>query len=202
MRGLRRLRVFPCDDVGARNNLGRLLGTTEKLDYDAARRIVDRWHPFAGLVYFHLLVDRLAGRDPALMPAVELPARRAAPREDLAMSVRVKRVYEAPARSDSYRVLVDRVWPRGVSRDTLKLDAWAKDVAPSTGLRKWFDHDPAKWREFKARYFRELRENVAAVEPVLAAARRRTVTLLYGAKETRFNNAVALKEFIERRVAK
>ena len=118
------------------------------------------------------------------------------------MSVRIKRVYEAPARSDGYRVLVDRVWPRGVSRDRLRLDAWAKDVAPSTGLRKWFGHDPAKWREFKARYFRELRENIAAVEPVLAAARRRTVTLLYGAKETRFNNAVALKEFIERRATK
>jgi uncharacterized protein YeaO (DUF488 family) len=113
------------------------------------------------------------------------------------MSIRIKRVYEAPARSDGYRVLVDRVWPRGVSRSTLQLDAWAKDVAPSTGLRKWFDHDPGKWREFKARYFRELRKNIAAAEPMLAVARSGTVTLLYGAKETQFNNAVALKEFIE-----
>ena len=118
------------------------------------------------------------------------------------MSIRIKRVYEPPARSDGYRVLVDRVWPRGVSRDTLRLDAWAKDAAPSTALRKWFVHDPAKWREFKARYFRELGGNVAALEPVLAAARRGTVTLLYGAKETQFNNAAALKEFIERRAAK
>jgi uncharacterized protein YeaO (DUF488 family) len=118
------------------------------------------------------------------------------------MSIRIKRVYEPSARSDGYRVLVDRVWPRGVSRDALKIDAWAKDVAPSTTLRKWFGHDPEKWPGFKARYFRELRDNVAAVEPVLHAARRRTVTLLYSAKETRFNNAVALKEFIERRAAK
>jgi uncharacterized protein YeaO (DUF488 family) len=99
-------------------------------------------------------------------------------------------------------VLVDRVWPRGVSRDASRLDAWAKDVAPSARLRKWFGHDPAKWREFRTRYFRELRANGEAVEPLLAAARRRTVTLLYGAKETRFNNAVALKEFIERRAKK
>jgi uncharacterized protein YeaO (DUF488 family) len=115
------------------------------------------------------------------------------------VSIRTKRIYDKPARSDGYRVLVDRVWPRGVSRDASQLDAWIKEVAPSTGLRKWFGHDQAKWREFKTRYFRELRANIPALDPVLDAARRRTVTLLYGAKETRFNNAVALKEFIERR---
>lgn len=211
LRGLRRLQVFPCDDVGARNNLGRLLGSKEKLNYETARRIVARWHPFAGLVYFHLLIDRLASRDPALIPSPVRTGPRAKLRmlsgplqrkRRTAMAIRIKRVYEAPARSDGYRVLVDRVWPRGVSRDALALDAWAKDVAPSTGLREWFGHDPAKWREFKACYFRELRENIATVEPMLAAAHRRTVTLLYSAKETQFNNAVALKEFIERRATK
>jgi uncharacterized protein YeaO (DUF488 family) len=118
------------------------------------------------------------------------------------MSIRIKRVYEPRARLDGHRVLVDRVWPRAVSRDALQLDGWAKDLAPSTALRKWFGHDPAKWREFKARYFRELEKNVVALEPLLDAARRSTVTLLFGAKETRFNNAVALKEFIERHAKK
>jgi uncharacterized protein YeaO (DUF488 family) len=115
------------------------------------------------------------------------------------MTIRTKRAYDAPARTDGYRVLVDRVWPRGISREALHLDAWAKDVAPSTGLRKWFGHDADKWREFKTRYFGELRANETAVAPLRDAARRRTVTLVYGAKETRFNNAVALKEFLERR---
>jgi uncharacterized protein YeaO (DUF488 family) len=114
------------------------------------------------------------------------------------MSIHIKRAYDAPARTDGHRVLVDRLWPRGVSRKALQLDSWAKDVAPSTGLRKWFGHDPAKWREFKTRYFGELQKNVAAFEPVLAIARRGTVTLVHGAREMHRNNAAALKEFIER----
>lgn len=113
--------------------------------------------------------------------------------------IKVKRAYEAPARSDGYRVLVDRVWPRGVTRDALRLDAWTKDVAPSAGLRKWFGHDPAKWDEFERRYFAELDGQPEAVAGLLEACRRGTVTLVFGARDVEHNNAVALKQYLERR---
>ncbi len=112
--------------------------------------------------------------------------------------VKLKRAYDAPAKSDGCRVLVDRVWPRGVSKDELRLDDWLKDIAPSTGLRKWFDHDPAKWDAFKNRYFRELDEQSEAVECLLERGHEGNVTLVFGAKDTRYNNAVALKEYLER----
>jgi uncharacterized protein YeaO (DUF488 family) len=120
------------------------------------------------------------------------------------MSLHVRRAYDKPDRSDGYRVLIDRVWPRGVSRSKLRLDVWAKEVAPSTALRKWFNHDPARWGEFKQRYFRELtgEEKAPVIESLLAKARRRRVTLVYGATETHFNNASALKVYLERRIAK
>ena len=116
--------------------------------------------------------------------------------------VKLKRAYHAPAKSDGWRVLVDRVWPRGVSKDELRLDDWLKDMAPSTELRKWFDHDPAKWDAFKGRYFRELDEQSEAVERLLARGHERTVTLVFGAKNTQYNNAVALKEYLERHAEK
>jgi len=118
------------------------------------------------------------------------------------MTIRLKRAYDAPTRTDGYRVLVDRVWPRGVSKDKLSVDDWAKEVAPSARLRKWFGHDPAKWDQFKERYFRELDERSDAVEPLREMASKRIVTLVFGAKNTRFNNAVALKEYLEQRVAR
>jgi uncharacterized protein YeaO (DUF488 family) len=118
------------------------------------------------------------------------------------MSIHIKRAYDAPTRSDGYRVRVDRVWPRGVSREALQPDARATVAASSIGLRKWFGHCRAKWREFKARYFRELQENATAFDPVPSVARRRTATLVYGAKDTQFNNAIALKEFIGRRATR
>lgn len=116
--------------------------------------------------------------------------------------VKLKRVYDAPAKSDGCRVLVDRVWPRGVSKDELRLDDWLKDMAPSTELRKWFDHDPAKWDAFKDRYSRELDEQPEAVERLLARGHKRTLTLVFGAKDTQHNNAVALKEYLERHAGK
>ncbi len=117
------------------------------------------------------------------------------------MPILLKRANERPDRSDGYRILVDRLWPRGVSRRELGLDIWAKTVAPSTKLRKWFDHDAAKWAEFKKRYFRELDGCGDAIEPILALLSRATVTLVYAAKNTRINQAVALKEYIESRIA-
>lgn len=112
--------------------------------------------------------------------------------------VKLKRVYDAAAKSDGCRVLVDRVWPRGISKDELHLNAWLKEMAPSTELRKWFDHDPAKWAAFKGLYFRELKAQSAAVDRLRARSHRGTVTLVFGAKDTRHNNAVALKEYLER----
>ena len=113
--------------------------------------------------------------------------------------IRLRRAYDAPATSEGYRVLVDRIWPRGVSRDELGLDDWLKELAPSTGLRKWFNHDPAKWAAFKDRYFMELDKQPEVVERLLVKCREGPVTLVFGAKDTQYNNAVALKEYLEQR---
>ncbi len=117
------------------------------------------------------------------------------------MTVRVKRVYE-PAGEDGVRYLVERLWPRGMKKSELCLDAWLKDVAPSGDLRRWFSHDPARWQEFRQRYFRELNANAEAWEPILKAARQGMVTLLYSARDTEHNNAVALKEFLQAKLGK
>jgi uncharacterized protein YeaO (DUF488 family) len=94
-------------------------------------------------------------------------------------------------------VLVERLWPRGVTKDALRLDAWAKDVAPSTELRRWFGHDPERWPEFQRRYAAELRANAVAWEPLLVAARKGRVTFVYAARDTERNGAVALKVFLD-----
>ena len=99
-------------------------------------------------------------------------------------------------------MLVERLWPRGVSKDAARIDLWAREAAPSTKLRKWFAHDPVKWTEFKHRYFAELASRPQVVEPVLERARRGRVTFVFAAKEERFNNAVALKEYVERRLSR
>ncbi len=111
--------------------------------------------------------------------------------------IRTKRVYDPPARGDGKRFLVDRLWPRGCKKDAAALDGWLKEVAPSEELRRWFAHDPAKWEEFQRRYFAELEAKPEAWRPLLQAARKGTVTLLFGARDTEHNNAVALKRFLE-----
>ena len=118
------------------------------------------------------------------------------------MRIKLKRAYDPPEGTDGRRILVDRVWPRGLSKDRLRLDAWCKEVAPSAGLRQWFNHEPEKWDAFRDRYFRELDQRPEAVETLLADCGEGTVTLLFGARETRYNNAVALKAYLERRGAK
>lgn len=107
--------------------------------------------------------------------------------------IRIKRVYEAPAEADGYRVLVDKLWPRGLSKGDAKLDRWMKELAPSDPLRVWFGHDPQRWTEFRERYRLELEEKGEAITFLLDKARAGTVTLLYAAKDTEHNNAVALK---------
>lgn len=109
-----------------------------------------------------------------------------------------KRIYDPPSRADGFRVLIDRIWPRGLTKEKAKVDLWLRDIAPTTGLRQWFGHEPGKWPEFRKRYFGELKGHRDLVELIVAKTKSVPVTILFGAKETRFNNAVALKEFIEK----
>lgn len=111
--------------------------------------------------------------------------------------IQLERAYDAESSTDGTRFLVERLWPRGVKKTSLKIESWLKDVAPSTKLRKWFSHDPAKWDEFRHRYFDELKANPDAWQPILQAARHGTVTLVYSSHDTEHNNAVALQEFLE-----
>lgn len=114
----------------------------------------------------------------------------------MSKSIHIKRVYDPPAASDGKRILVDRLWPRGLSKEAAHIDLWAKDVAPSSALRRWYGHVPEKWDAFKARYFAELREQSDAVENLRRYIGRDTVTFLFGAKDTKLNNAVALKAYL------
>jgi uncharacterized protein YeaO (DUF488 family) len=113
--------------------------------------------------------------------------------------IRVKRVYEKPSRDDGFRVLVDRLWPRGVTKERAALSLWLKDVAPSAELRKWFGHDPARWKGFQARYRKELAGRKDALKLLRRKARERTVTLLYGARDEEHNEARVLKKVLEGR---
>jgi uncharacterized protein YeaO (DUF488 family) len=111
--------------------------------------------------------------------------------------IHTKRVYGPLEPPEGTRFLVERLWPRGVKKEALHLDGWLKDVAPSDALRRWFRHDPEKWREFRRRYFTELDDKAEAWRPLLEAARQGTVTLLYSARDEAHNNALALKDYLE-----
>lgn len=115
------------------------------------------------------------------------------------MEIRIKRVYDERARTDGRRILVDRLWPRGLSKQDAAIDFWARDVAPSDELRRWYRHSPQKWPEFRRRYFRELDANPGGVDELLAACGSGRVTFLYGSKEPKLNNAIALVEYLELR---
>jgi uncharacterized protein YeaO (DUF488 family) len=113
------------------------------------------------------------------------------------MQIKLKRIYESVGQQDGYRVLVDRLWPRGVSKNRAAIDLWLKETAPSTPLRQWFNHDPEKWSEFKTRYFAELDTNRQLLQPLLEAANMGNVTLVYASRDEVHNQAVALREYIE-----
>ena len=115
--------------------------------------------------------------------------------------IQLRRAYESPSPTDGQRVLVDRLWPRGRSKETLQLDVWLKEVAPSTELRKWFGHDPEKWTEFQLRYRKELAANPAVLAPLVEAARSGPLTLVYGAKDDQHNEAVVLREMLIERLS-
>ena len=124
------------------------------------------------------------------------------------MTIRIERIYDNPKGNkgnNSFRILVDRLWPRGLGKKDTRIDLWQKDIAPSNTLRKWFGHDEKKWDEFKRKYFKELdkKSNSEMVDEIIKMAKEHSsITLLYGAKEERYNNAVALKEYLEKKTKK
>jgi len=113
------------------------------------------------------------------------------------MAIQLKRAYDKPGKSDGFRVLIDRVWPRGVRKEDLKLDEWLRNLAPSPELRKWFGHDPEKWEEFRRRYFQELDSHPDEIQRLREKTHHGPLTIVFGSKEERFNNAAALKEYLE-----
>ena len=115
------------------------------------------------------------------------------------MTIQMKRVYELPQSSDGKRVLIDRLWPRGLTKEKAKVDVWLKDIAPSTELRKWFGHDPAKWNEFKKCYYNELKMNSEVVTRLAEILKHGKATIVYGAKDEEHNDAVVLKEYLEKK---
>lgn len=115
--------------------------------------------------------------------------------------IQVKRIYKPAAKSDGFRVLVDRLWPRGLSKSDAKLDLWLPDLGPSTALRQWFNHDPARWTEFCRRYDVELKQKTAFIDTIKKQAKTRPVSLLYSAKDEHHNQAVALQSFLQEQSA-
>jgi uncharacterized protein YeaO (DUF488 family) len=113
------------------------------------------------------------------------------------MDVEIKRVYEQPSDSDGSRILVDRLWPRGLTKEKAHVDLWLKEIAPSTELRKWFGHDPEKWKSFRGRYETEIRDHDDLIGMLQDIAKKGTVTLLYGARDEKHNEALVLKQFLE-----
>lgn len=118
---------------------------------------------------------------------------------EISAVIHLKRAYEEPSTKDGLRILVERLWPRGLTKARAKLDLWLKDIAPSPALRKWFAHDPAKWKQFQQRYWKELLGNPEAVDRLRSQVRSGVVTFVYAARDEERNGAVALKEFLERR---
>jgi uncharacterized protein YeaO (DUF488 family) len=114
------------------------------------------------------------------------------------MRIKIKRVYEEANKDDGKRILVDRLWPRGLTKAKANVDVWLKDISPSTGLRKWFDHQPSRWQEFKRRYCAELEKNNEQLSALKQLTRTSPLTLVYGAKDKQHNAAVVLREFLER----
>ncbi|HWH62560.1 MAG TPA: DUF488 domain-containing protein [Ginsengibacter sp.] len=114
------------------------------------------------------------------------------------MKIKIKRVYEEPSKADGMRILVDRLWPRGLTKEKAAIDLWLKEIAPTTELRKWFAHDPKKWTEFRKKYLQELEDNEDQVSILKNYLKKGVVTIVYGAKDEEHNEAEVLKEFLDR----
>jgi uncharacterized protein YeaO (DUF488 family) len=113
--------------------------------------------------------------------------------------IKIKRIYDPSAEDDGFRILVDRLWPRGLTKEKANVDLWLKEIAPSDQLRKWYAHDPKKWNAFRERYFKEMGDRKELVDSIIQKTKEGAITLLYSSKEEKLNNAVALKEYIETR---
>lgn len=111
--------------------------------------------------------------------------------------IKIKRIYDPPAEDDGLRILVDRLWPRGLTKEKAKVDLWLKEIAPSDQLRKWYSHDPKKWAEFKKKYSKELDQKIDFIDQIVKRTKEGDLTLLFSSREEKLNNAVALKEYIE-----
>jgi uncharacterized protein YeaO (DUF488 family) len=111
-------------------------------------------------------------------------------------NIKLKRAYDPPSKEDGTRILVDRLWPRGIKKADLKIDLWLKDVAPTVDLRKWFAHDPEKWVEFEKKYFDELNQNLEALKPIIESLKTGVITFVYGAHDIKHNHALCLKHFL------
>ena len=111
------------------------------------------------------------------------------------MGLKIKRIYEPVEKEDGFRILVDRLWPRGLTKEKAAIDLWLKDIAPSTELREWFAHDPEKWKEFQNKYLKELKENKEAVDTLKGHLKKGTITFLYAAKDEAHNEAQVLKDY-------
>ncbi len=133
------------------------------------------------------LFPQPSGHKPSKSPTIPSPA------------IRIKRVYDTPATEDGIRILIDRLWPRGLTKEAAKVDLWQKDLAPSTALRNWFRHDPTRWQDFQRRYAKELDQHSGAVEDLWQRVRHGPVTLLFGARNAKCNNAVALRTYLSRK---
>jgi uncharacterized protein YeaO (DUF488 family) len=120
-------------------------------------------------------------------------------RSEYDLRIQIKRVYEEPSRADGVRILVDRLWPRGLSKEKARVDIWLKEIAPTTELRKWFNHDPKKWTEFQTRYRRELKSNAAVVATLKEKVAEVPVTLVYGARDEEHNEAVVLEALLQKK---
>lgn len=139
---------------------------------------------------------RRAKPQPAAGKPTTVPAKSRAKARPL--RIRIQRIYEPAVPSDGLRFLVDRLWPRGLKKEDCRLDGWLKELAPSAALRRWFGHDPARWQQFLRRYFAELDERPDACRALAEQARKKTVTLLYAARDRQHNHALALKTHLER----
>ena len=115
----------------------------------------------------------------------------------MGIRIKIKRIYDPPGAEDGFRILVDRLWPRGLSKGKAKVDLWLREISPSNELRKWYGHDPQKWGEFKKRYAREIEGKGEDLDLLVKKAKEGTVTFLFSSKEEKLNNAQALKEFVE-----
>ena len=114
------------------------------------------------------------------------------------MKIKIKRVYDSPEKDDGFRILVDRLWPRGLTKEKAAADFWLKEIAPTTELRKWFAHDPDKWKRFRGRYETEIAHNPDLITVLKEKARKGTITLIYGARDEKHNEALVLKQFLEK----